>query len=398
MACEAALDRRPRARRCARGASPGPGAAASGSRSSSRRAAARAVAVGARASRPRRRAPGRRARPSRRARPRRGAARSRRVASTFASHQATLRASVERAERLLGLRDERDAAVRSTGPADRRRIRASVARLEATPSSSVRRVERRRHEDAPVELVHGSGRPPARAGADLPAVRGSTPGGSDEVAEPGSFATTRAGDVPVVLVRDEEGTLRAFLNVCRHRGSLVCSGSGRRASPPVPVPRLDVRARRAAPERSPLDAGGRIETDGLGLVRLGSRPGDRSCSSTRIRTRRALSDFLEDVPERIADAGIDVGRRCASSSAPSPSSRRTGRSARRTSSSATTARPRIPASPRSWTSPRTRTCSRRDRWRMSQVGPLRPEPRGVVRHRRARSSAASSTSSSRTPS
>jgi choline monooxygenase len=38
------------------------------------------------------------------------------------------------------------------------------------------------------------------------------------------------GEVPVVLVRDEEGTLRAFLNVCRHRGSLVCEGSGRRAT------------------------------------------------------------------------------------------------------------------------------------------------------------------------
>src|SRR5919197_853566 len=49
-----------------------------------------------------------------------------------------------------------------------------------------------------------------------------------EVGQPGSYATTRAGHLPVVLVRDRDGMLRAFVNVCRHRGSLVCDGSGRR--------------------------------------------------------------------------------------------------------------------------------------------------------------------------
>ena len=47
-------------------------------------------------------------------------------------------------------------------------------------------------------------------------------GRADEVAEPGSFTATRAGDVPVVLMRDDAGVLRAFLNVCRHRGSIIC--------------------------------------------------------------------------------------------------------------------------------------------------------------------------------
>ena len=48
------------------------------------------------------------------------------------------------------------------------------------------------------------------------------------MAEPGSYATARAGHVPVVLVRDREGRLRAFLNVCRHRGHPLAAGSGRR--------------------------------------------------------------------------------------------------------------------------------------------------------------------------
>ena len=48
------------------------------------------------------------------------------------------------------------------------------------------------------------------------------------VAEPGSYAAVQAGHVPVVLVRDRDGTLRAFVNVCRHRGHPVADGAGRR--------------------------------------------------------------------------------------------------------------------------------------------------------------------------
>jgi choline monooxygenase len=51
---------------------------------------------------------------------------------------------------------------------------------------------------------------------------------ADLVAEPGAYCAGRAGDVPVLVVRDRDGTLRAFLNVCRHRGSVVAEGNGRR--------------------------------------------------------------------------------------------------------------------------------------------------------------------------
>ena len=51
-------------------------------------------------------------------------------------------------------------------------------------------------------------------------------GPAEQVSEPASFLTTRAGHVPVVVVRDRELALRAFVNVCRHRGHLVMRDSG----------------------------------------------------------------------------------------------------------------------------------------------------------------------------
>lgn len=53
-------------------------------------------------------------------------------------------------------------------------------------------------------------------------------GRADEVAEAGTYATGWCGDAPVLAVRGEDGALRGFLNVCRHRGSLVADGCGSR--------------------------------------------------------------------------------------------------------------------------------------------------------------------------
>jgi choline monooxygenase len=46
-------------------------------------------------------------------------------------------------------------------------------------------------------------------------------GRSEQVKEPGSFLTAEIAGEPVLVVRDEKGTLRAFHNVCRHRAAQV---------------------------------------------------------------------------------------------------------------------------------------------------------------------------------
>lgn len=53
----------------------------------------------------------------------------------------------------------------------------------------------------------------------------------DQLAQPGDFLTVQAGRVPVLVARDQNGELRAFVNVCRHRGSeLVTDVCGNRRS------------------------------------------------------------------------------------------------------------------------------------------------------------------------
>jgi choline monooxygenase len=47
-----------------------------------------------------------------------------------------------------------------------------------------------------------------------------------QLPDPGSYITAQAGAEPVLVLRDGEGELRAFRNVCRHRGSRLLSGSG----------------------------------------------------------------------------------------------------------------------------------------------------------------------------
>jgi glycine betaine catabolism A len=47
-------------------------------------------------------------------------------------------------------------------------------------------------------------------------------GRADDVPQAGSFVRRRFADADVLLVRDEHGAVRAFHNVCRHRGTLLC--------------------------------------------------------------------------------------------------------------------------------------------------------------------------------
>jgi len=55
---------------------------------------------------------------------------------------------------------------------------------------------------------------------------GEVSGAKRSIADPESYFTADVAGEPVIVVRDKQGTLRAFSNVCRHRAGPIALGSG----------------------------------------------------------------------------------------------------------------------------------------------------------------------------
>ena len=51
-------------------------------------------------------------------------------------------------------------------------------------------------------------------------------GRADQWSSDGDYATVELGDTPLIVVRDTTGALRAYSNVCRHRGARLLDGKG----------------------------------------------------------------------------------------------------------------------------------------------------------------------------
>jgi phenylpropionate dioxygenase-like ring-hydroxylating dioxygenase large terminal subunit len=51
-------------------------------------------------------------------------------------------------------------------------------------------------------------------------------GSADQIRSKGDYFTLNFAGVPVIVLRDQEGTIRAFANTCRHRGSELLEGTG----------------------------------------------------------------------------------------------------------------------------------------------------------------------------
>ena len=93
-------------------------------------------------------------------------------------------------------------------------------------------------------------------------------GHAGRLPEPSSYFACTTGGLPVVVTRDGDGELRAFLNVCRHRGSEIVGGAGQRETLQCPYHAwsygLDGELR-SAPRAEREDG---FDASGLGLVPL----------------------------------------------------------------------------------------------------------------------------------
>jgi choline monooxygenase len=123
--------------------------------------------------------------------------------------------------------------------------------------------------------------------------------------EPGDVVPGWAGRVPIVAVKDEDGEERAFVNVCRHRGSVVAEEPGNRRTLQCPYHAwtydLD-GSLRAAP---------RSEREGIDLSDVSLVPArlERWGPFRFVNLdpkAPPLAELLGDIPQRIAACGVDV--------------------------------------------------------------------------------------------
>ncbi len=66
----------------------------------------------------------------------------------------------------------------------------------------------------------------AREQRELFVKRWSHVGAIEDVSEPGDYFTATVGTAPMIVVRGDDGELRAFHNICRHRGMTMLDGAG----------------------------------------------------------------------------------------------------------------------------------------------------------------------------
>jgi phenylpropionate dioxygenase-like ring-hydroxylating dioxygenase large terminal subunit len=129
-----------------------------------------------------------------------------------------------------------------------------------------------------------------------------------ELGQGAGYIAGRVGDIPVVVTRDRDGVLRSFLNVCRHRGSVLAAGAGARETLQCPYHAwtygLD-GALKAAP-RSKREPG--FECEGISLRPASVGVWGPFLFANPDPEAAPLSHVLGDLPELVAAAGVDVER------------------------------------------------------------------------------------------
>jgi phenylpropionate dioxygenase-like ring-hydroxylating dioxygenase large terminal subunit len=131
-------------------------------------------------------------------------------------------------------------------------------------------------------------------------------GHTGQLPEPGTFFTGNAGGTPVVVTRARDGEIRAFLNVCRHRGFTVAEGEGRRETLQCPYHAwtygLDGRLRAAPRSEEEPD----FPQDELGLRPLAVGTWGPFLFVNADADPEPLADALGSMPAQVAELGLDV--------------------------------------------------------------------------------------------
>jgi choline monooxygenase len=127
-----------------------------------------------------------------------------------------------------------------------------------------------------------------------------------ELQGPGSYFPSATGPVPVVITLDGDGTLRGFVNVCRHRGAIVATDAAKRGTLQCPYHAwtygLDGRLR-AAPRGDDDPA---LEASCMGLVPVSVATWGPFVFTNADPDAEPLSAALGDLPEVVASHGLEI--------------------------------------------------------------------------------------------
>ena len=130
-------------------------------------------------------------------------------------------------------------------------------------------------------------------------------GPAEDVAQPGSFAATQAGHIPIVVTRDREGVLRGFVNVCRHRAYVIARDHGCRETLQCPYHawtyELDGSLRRAP--RSEREEG--FDPGNFSLLPVAVAIWGPFLFVNPDIDAAPLADTLGDLPAIVARSGLD---------------------------------------------------------------------------------------------
>ena len=133
-------------------------------------------------------------------------------------------------------------------------------------------------------------------------------GPAEHVAELGSFLATQAGHIPIVVTRDREGVLRAFVNVCRHRAYVIARGNGCRATLQCPYHawtyELDGALRKAP--RSEREEG--FDAADFSLLPVSVDTWGPFVFVNPEADAAPLSETLGNLPEIVARSGVDFSK------------------------------------------------------------------------------------------
>ncbi len=133
-------------------------------------------------------------------------------------------------------------------------------------------------------------------------------GRAEQVLEQGSYFVSQAGHVPILVVRGQDEVLRAFVNVCRHRGHPVASGEGCRSTLQCPYHAwtydLDGSLRRAP--RADREPG--FDASTLSLRSVSVDIWGPFVFVNPDQDAAPLADVLGGLPSLIAESGVDFDR------------------------------------------------------------------------------------------